>query len=109
MSTKYFVGWLLEREQRDVLLKDITPHYADVIADHVTLVGRANSEIRKPKAVTAEIVGTTDDGEGLQALVVEIDGTTKRPDGGVFHVTWSLDRKLGRKPVDSYEVLARLG
>jgi hypothetical protein len=32
-----------------------------------------------------------DDKNGLQALLVSVDGETVRPDGGIYHITWSLD------------------
>ena len=50
-----------------------------------------------------------DDGRGVQALVVRIDCAVARPDGSTYHVTWSLDRSRGRKPVDSNEVIRRHG
>ena len=37
--------------------------------------------------------------------MVEIDGTIQRPDGEIFHITWSLDRQKGFKPVDSKDLL----
>jgi hypothetical protein len=55
------------------------------------------------------IIGEVDDGEGLQALVVQIDGTSDRPDGSTYHITWSLDRARGRRAADSNEVIKRLG
>ena len=36
------------------------------------------------------MIGRADDGESLECLVVEIDGTTDRPDGSTYHITWSL-------------------
>ena len=62
-----------------------------------------------PPPCSAEIVGEADDGAGVQCLVVAIDGSTERPDGGAYHVTWSLDRQRGRRPVDSNGVIAWLG
>jgi hypothetical protein len=35
----------------------------------------------------------------VEALVVELNGSTKRPDGNTYHITWSLAE--GRKPVES--------
>lgn len=109
MSRTYFVGWTINRDQRQHLLDEVPPAYPDVIADHVTLVSRADQSAIKPAPVTADIVGKVDDGAGIQALVVEIDGTTNRPDGSTYHITWSLDRGRGRKPVESNEVIAKLG
>lgn len=102
-------GWKLDPEERAALLARFPPAWPDVIADHVTLDAQAKRDTPLPRATEATIVGTIDDGEGLQALVVAIDGTTDRPDGSTYHITWSLDRKRGRKPVQSNEVIAKLG
>jgi hypothetical protein len=32
-----------------------------------------------------------DDGEGIQALLVSVDGKKVKPDGFPYHITWSLD------------------
>ena len=53
------------------------------------------------------MVGVADDGEGVQALVVEIGGGTWRPDGSTYHVTWSLAD--GRGAVESYDVIRERG
>ena len=47
------------------------------------------------------------DGAGVQALVVAIGGGTARPDGGTYHITWSLGP--GRRPVDSNGVIRSHG
>ena len=39
----------------------------------------------------------------MQALILKIDGTTNRPSGGTYHVTWSLAE--GRKPVHSNQII----
>ena len=36
------------------------------------------------------MIGHADDGQSLECLVVEIDGTFDRPDGSTYHITWSL-------------------
>ena len=42
-------------------------------------------------------------------LVVAIDGTTDRPDGSTYHISWSLDPARGRRAVQSNEVIRRCG
>jgi hypothetical protein len=100
-----YLGWALDPEDRERLLKDFPPAYDAVVADHVTL-GLA-SEYELPDARTGEVVGWTDDGRGVQALVVRIEGQTRRPDGSTYHLTWSLGR--GRRAVESNDVIARQG
>ena len=48
-------------------------------------------------------------GEAIECLVVEIDGSSARPDGRTYHITLSLDREAGAKPVHSNDLLKRQG
>ena len=79
-------------------------NYPDAIADHVTLKAHAEGE-PLPDPVEGAIVGHADDGDGLEAMVVTIDGKTGRPDGSVFHITWSLDKAKGRRARESNDLL----
>ena len=86
------------------LLADHPPRYSEVVADHVTLRVRG---YKPPGDVRAAIVGRTDDGEGVEAMVVTIDGETDRPDGSTYHITWSLGP--GRQARESNDVLRDRG
>ena len=97
-------GWKLSRDDRDMLLERFPPKYENVIADHVTLRVGATPQTPLPRQPgSARIVGRADDGESLECMVVEIDGTTDRPDGSTYHITWSLGP--GRKARESNDVL----
>jgi len=98
------IGWQLDREQRDQLLARFAPRYADILADHVTLATAAAS-VALPRPVEAAIVGHADDGDSLEAMVVAINGTTERPDGSTFHISWSLDKAKGRRARESNDLL----
>ncbi|HEX8622053.1 MAG TPA: hypothetical protein VF718_08780 [Allosphingosinicella sp.] len=98
------IGWKLDREQRKELLQQFPPRYRNVDADHVTLKTRAADDSALPEETLGEIVGRVDDGEGVEAMVVAIGGTTDRPDGSTYHITWSLG--AGRKAHESNDVLA---
>lgn len=99
------VGWKLDPGSRGPLLERFLPTWPVPIADHVTLPG---TETPPPPAEVV-IVGEANDGAGVQALVVTVDGTTVRPDGGTYHLTWSLDRARDRRAVESNTVIARYG
>lgn len=103
------VGWLLDEAERAGLLERFPPAYPDVIAHHVTLKMGVGPREALPAPCDGVIVGEQDDGAGLQCLVVEIGGGCQRWDGSVFHITWSLDRARGRRPVESNGVIAWLG
>ena len=100
------IGWKLDRGEREELLKQFPPSYANVIADHVTLETDAEKK-PLPQHVRAVIVGRADDGDSLQCMVVSIDGTTDRPDGSTYHITWSLGP--GRRARESNDVLKERG
>jgi hypothetical protein len=97
-------GWKLPRNEREQLLQRFPPKYENVIADHVTL--RVGGSDLPPKPA-AQIVGHADDSESLECLVVELDGTTDRPDGSTYHMTWSLGP--GRKAIESNDLLRERG
>lgn len=101
-------GWKLDPAQRTDLLARFPPRYAQPVADHVTLLSnQAGGATADPPAPVhdARIVGRADDGEGVEAMVVAIGGSTLRPDGGTWHITWSLAE--GRAPKESNAVIAR--
>jgi hypothetical protein len=88
--------------ERDALLDRFPPRYDKPVADHVTLETDA-ADKPLPPAVSAAIVGRADDRQGVEAMVVAIDGSVGRPDGSTFHITWSL--APGRRAVESNDVI----
>ena len=100
-------GWKLDAGQRAALLAQFAPKYARAIADHVTLEFDVPASTPLPPPASGRIIGRADDGQGVEAMVVEIDGNTARPDGGTYHITWSLAE--GRKPKDSNDVIRERG
>lgn len=103
------LGWRLPADERDRLMALHAPRYADIFAHHVTLRFRISARASLPPETRARVVGRADDGRSLEALVVEIGGTTRRPDGSTYHITWSLDRAAGRTPVQSNDVIRNQG
>ena len=100
-------GWKLPKDERARLLERFPPQYDEVVADHVTLRVGATSDTPLPRTAPAQVVGRVDDGDSLEALVVQLDGTTDRPDGSTYHITWSLGP--GRKARESNDVLRDRG
>jgi hypothetical protein len=90
--------------ERESLMKEFPPEYANVVGHHITLDYAVEQTHPLPTALNGRIVGDAYD-KGVQALVVEIDGTTKRPDGETYHITWSLDE--GRFPENSKQLLLK--
>lgn len=102
-SGKAVIGWKLDRDQRRELLQQFPPKFRNVVADHVTLQAKASPDAPLPQETEGEIVGRADDGKGVEAMVVAIGGATDRPDGSIYHITWSLAD--GRRARESNDVL----
>ncbi|HVU30935.1 MAG TPA: hypothetical protein VHE36_11110 [Sphingomicrobium sp.] len=101
-------GWKLPAVERQRLLERFPPKYEKVDADHVTLSTGATPASRLPEPPeSSAVVGRADDGRSLECLVVEIDGTTDRPDGSTYHITWSLGP--GRRARESNDLLREGG
>ena len=107
MSKGSVTGWKLPRDDRERLLERFPPQYENVVADHVTLNVGASAQTSLPRDVDAEVVGRADDGKSLECLVVRVDGTTDRPDGSTYHITWSLGPTRSAK--ESNDVLRERG
>lgn len=102
------VGWIIEKECRARLLERFPPRYANTVAHHVTRHVEGSAQSAPPPPIAhARVVGRADDGEGCEALVVAIDGSTARTDGGTWHITWSLAE--GRSARESNDVIAQGG
>jgi hypothetical protein len=101
------IGWKLDGGEREALLRRFPPRYRNVDADHVTLATETEPDSPLPQENEGEIVGHSDDGRGLEAMAVRINGTTDRPDGSTYHITWSLED--GRDAVQSNDVLSAQG
>lgn len=105
--TGYVTGWKLPPDERERLLERFPPKYERTVADHVTLHTGSGADTPLPRNFDAEIIGRADDGESLECLVVAVGGTTDRPDGSTYHITWSLGP--GRKAKESNDVLREQG
>jgi hypothetical protein len=101
------IGWKLDRDQRRELLLQFPPKFSEIVADHVTLSARVDPKSELPSETHGEIVGRAEDGQGVEAMVVSIGGTTDRPDGSTYHITWSLEK--GRRAKESNDVIRALG
>lgn len=94
-----YTGYEIEKGSRNKLMVLYPPKYPHVLGHHITeQFGVKDGEAPKqPKQVL--IIGYIDNGEDVEGFLVEVDGTTDRPSGGKYHITWSIDRSKGAKPV----------
>ena len=101
------IGWKLDREDRRALLERFPARYPKVVADHVTFLVDVAPDALLPPVAEAAIVGRADDDRGVETMVVAMEGETGRPDGSIWHITWSLGPGRGAK--ESNDVIAAGG
>jgi len=88
MST---VCYELSKESKAMLKAKFPPKYPDVRYDHVTIeMGGLGAHLPEP-AQKVEVVGIADDGNGIEAFIVRVNGTPMRKDGRAWHITASFD------------------
>lgn len=101
-----YTAYVLTQSARDEILKRFPPKFDDVIAHHITYKFKTDKNVPHtiPDQAVIKVVAYACD-KSLETLVVSVDGEIQRPDGKFFHITLSLDRSKGRKPVDSNDVI----
>jgi hypothetical protein len=104
-----YTAYVISAESRVAILNRFPPKFSDVICHHVTeRFGVAKGKKFLPEPVKIVVVGYACD-NSLETLIVTVNGTITRPDDMVYHITLSLERSKGRKPVDSNHLIASLG
>jgi hypothetical protein len=104
-----YSAYVISEESRAEILRRFPPRFGDVICHHVTVrFGVPASAKWLPQAAALLVLGHVND-DSLEALIVSVNGTTTRPDGQTYHITLSLDRSKGRKPVDANGLIASAG
>lgn len=98
-----YSAYVLDDASRAKLLEKFPPQNDRVVAHHITYEFPSDEEPPAPES--AKVVGRVAE-DGIEALVVMIDGEKFRPDGKIYHITWSLDPERF-KPVDSNQLLKR--
>ncbi len=101
-----YTAYVLDDASRDALMKKFPPKYDKVVGHHITVEFGVPEGTEPPADAKLNVLGRVDSGDGLEALVVAVDGDRTRPDGKTYHVTWSLDPDK-YKPVDSNDLIAR--
>jgi hypothetical protein len=97
------IGWNVAPLDVDRLRLLFPPKYVPVPSPHCTLSLGLDQSSGLPGPTICEIYGKVDDFQGVEALLVSLNGNTVRPDGKIFHITWSLAK--GRKARESNDVI----
>lgn len=101
-----YSGYKITEKDRAALAALFPPKFPDFLGHHVTWEFGVDPQVADlpPRVGKLTVVKYVCD-DSLECLVVSIDNSELRPDGRVLHLTWSLDRSKGRKPVDSNKLL----
>jgi len=87
----YTAHVLYDEATRELLAEKFPPKYSKFIGHHVTVEFGVPADAEPPEDAEVKVLGIKDSGDGLEALVVSVGGETQRPDGGTYHITWSLE------------------
>ena len=86
-----YTAHVLTEQSRNALALQFPPKYEKFVGHHITEQFGVPADSEIPEAAEVVVRGIVDSGDGLEALVVTVDGEYKRPAGGQYHITWSLD------------------
>lgn len=101
----YYTSYLLTEASRNYLLELYRPRYKRVVCEHITEDFGVADDYPLPKEPQSLLViGHVDSGDGVEALLVSINGNVSRPDGKPYHITHSLAE--GREPVESNDYIS---
>lgn len=99
-----YTGFELDQNTISKLMSKFPPRYPNVYVHHVTFcMGRNVALLQTNPLIKA--YGYVTDGESIEAILVTVNGNFNRPDGRKYHITMSLDKEKGRKPVHSNDLI----
>lgn len=97
-----YAGWKLGDDDRTQLLSQFVPTRHNVVADHITAAVGDSAYTMAIEPAIGTVVGWLDR-DGMQVLVVTVNGSEFASDGRKLHITWSYDD--GRVPADANRIL----
>jgi len=86
-----YTAYVLTDESRSQLEEKFPPKYSKFIGHHVTIDFGVAADTEIPEAAEIKVLGKRDSADGIEALVVSVNGKTTRSDGSIYHITWSLE------------------
>jgi len=100
-----YTGYKLTKESRAKLREVYPPSNPTWLGHHITEKYGVPADYPPPKKPSnVFVIGLLED-EGIEGFLVSIDGSTIRPSGGKYHITWSIDEGKGRKPVETNKLV----
>lgn len=107
VTSEMYTAYVLSEDSRLSLALRFPPRYDNFIGHHVTVEFGVPADAEAPEPADVKVIGHVDSGDGLEAFVVMVNGEKRRPDGGTYHITWSIDSDSGYKPKDSNELIRK--
>jgi hypothetical protein len=101
--TERYLALNLTPAARQAVLARFVPRFDTVRCDHVTLAYGVALDCQLPAISRVVVVAYVCD-EGLEALIVSVNGKQERDDGSIYHLT--LSRASNRKSVESNQLAA---
>ena len=99
-----YTAYNLTTDSIKSLKKIFPPKFSKFIGHHITVNFGVKKDAALPsKNATVLVTGYLYDTNGLEVLLVNINGKSKRADGSLYHITWSLENKF--KPVDNNKLI----
>jgi len=99
-----YTAYVLTDESRSQLEEKFPPKYSKFIGHHVTIDFGVPADTEIPETAEIKVLGKKDSADGIEALVVSVNGKTTRSDGSIYHITWSLESDK-YSPKDSNSLL----
>lgn len=79
------------------------PKYTEIVQPHCTAYIGKQGPTGMPIHAKGKVYARVDDFEGVEALLLSVEEQERRPDGNLFHITWSLT--ADRKPRESNYII----
>ena len=106
-----YLAFELSPASRISLLSQFKPHFKKIMCQHITVMFNLTDEsaaLLQEQLADADLqVVGFQTGDGVECLVVEVNGSSRRPDSGCYHITLSLAE--GHKPVESNLLIKQQG
>lgn len=100
-----YTGYLLSENDRNKLASLFPPKNPTWLGHHITETFGVDANHPPPKKPSSVMLIEYLEEDGIEGFLASVDGTVNRPSGGKYHLTWSIDKGKGRKPVDTNNIV----
>lgn len=92
MCAQPYAAFILDHESQEKLTRAFPPKFSEVRANHITIAHDTidPSVLFTPKSI--KVVGYASNNQGIEAVLIEVDGQQFKSDGNPWHITISFDK-----------------